>query len=59
MVLFDSSEVCTFPLDVYFSFREHFSPGFPIGGGFPAEQNTHRVLCRNRILPELKKKTVS
>jgi hypothetical protein len=30
----------------------HFSPGFPLGGEFPAEQNTHVVLCMNRILPE-------
>jgi hypothetical protein len=25
----------------------HFSPGFPLGGGFPAEQNTHIVICMN------------
>jgi hypothetical protein len=36
------------------SVRVHFSPGFPLGGGFPAEQNTHVVLCVNRILPEQK-----
>jgi hypothetical protein len=28
------------------------SPGFPLGGGFPAEQNTHVVLCVNRIPQE-------
>jgi hypothetical protein len=38
------------------SVRVHFSPGFPLGGGFPAEQNTHVVLCVNRILPEQKKR---
>jgi hypothetical protein len=34
------------------SVRVHFSPGFPLGGGFPTEQNTHVVLCVNRIPPE-------
>jgi hypothetical protein len=33
------------------SVRVHFSPGFPLGGGFSAEQNTHVV---NRIPPEQK-----
>jgi hypothetical protein len=36
------------------SVRVHFSPGFPLGGAFPAEQNTHVVLCLNRIPPEQK-----
>jgi hypothetical protein len=36
------------------SVRVHFSPGFPLGGGFPAEQSTHVVLCVNRIPPEQK-----
>jgi hypothetical protein len=36
------------------SVRVHFSPGFPLGGGFPAEQNTHVVLCVNRIPSEQK-----
>jgi hypothetical protein len=36
------------------SVRVHFSPGFPLGGGFPAEQNTHVVLGVNRIPPEQK-----
>jgi hypothetical protein len=34
--------------------RVQFSPGFPLRGGFPAEQNTHMVLCVNRIPPEQK-----
>jgi hypothetical protein len=38
--------------------RVHFSPGFPLGAGFPAEQNPHVVLCMNRIPPE-QKKTIS
>jgi hypothetical protein len=66
MVLLDRSAVRTIPLDVYFSFKIHFklkffqnvrvrfSPGFPLGGGFPTEQNTHEVLCVNRIPPEQK-----
>jgi hypothetical protein len=33
----------------------HFSPGFPQGGGFLAEQNTHVVLCVSRIPLEQKK----
>jgi hypothetical protein len=36
------------------SVRVHFSPGFPLGRGFPAEQNIHVVLCVNRIPPEQK-----
>jgi hypothetical protein len=70
MVLLDRSEVRTIPLDVYFSLKIHFkleffkllsvwvpvrvSPGFPLGGRFPAEQNTYVVLCMNRIPPEQK-----
>jgi hypothetical protein len=38
------------------SVRVHFSPGFPLGGRFPAEQNTHVVLCVNKIPPEQKKR---
>jgi hypothetical protein len=52
MVLLDRSEVRKGPLEVYFLFkinfkldffkmasvRVHFGPGFPLGGGFPAEQ---------------------
>jgi hypothetical protein len=53
MVLLDRSEVRSIPLDVYFEFKNNFkikfffkmtsvwmcfSTGFPIGGGFPAEQ---------------------
>jgi hypothetical protein len=52
MVLLERSEVCMIPLDVNFEFKVHFSidffkmvsvwvrfrPGFPLGGGFPAEQ---------------------
>jgi hypothetical protein len=36
------------------SVQVHFSPGFPLGEGFPIEQNTHVVLCVNRIQPEQK-----
>jgi hypothetical protein len=36
------------------SVRVHFIPGFPLGGRFPAKQNTHVVLCVNRIPPEQK-----
>jgi hypothetical protein len=68
MVLLDRYEIHAIPLDVYFSFkiyfklnffkilsvRVHFCPGFPLGGGFPAEKNTHMVLCMNRIPQEHK-----
>jgi hypothetical protein len=37
------------------SVRVHCSPGFSLGGGFPAEQNTHVVLCMKRIPTEQKK----
>jgi hypothetical protein len=36
--------------------RFSFSPGFTLGGGFPIEQNTHVVLCVNRIPLEQKKR---
>jgi hypothetical protein len=68
MMFLDRSKVRTIPLDSYFSFkfilnsnffklsfvRVRFSPGFPLGGWFPAEQNTHVELCVNRIPPEQK-----
>jgi hypothetical protein len=62
MVLLDTSEVHTIPLEVYFSFKIHFkrkffkmsSVRFHFSPGFPAQQNTHVVLCVNSIPPEQK-----